>query len=84
MRDKAKSSLTSILEKAKAFTANRGLSRPISAASKPESEPEPLNPLSFASSAHESHIKSFEGERYVLPVEHILVHKEIKKIFAFC
>lgn len=80
----AKSSLTNILERAKALTASRGLPQPILAASKAESEPAPLNPLSFASSAPASHTKSLEGERHVLPVEHILVHKEIKKIFAFC
>ena len=30
------------------------------------------------------HFKSFSHERYVAPVEQVIVHREIKKIYAFC
>jgi hypothetical protein len=31
-----------------------------------------------------NHFKSLSHERYVAPVEHIIAHREIKKIYAFC
>ena len=41
-------------------------------------------PSGFLGSSAFGQFKSLNTDRYVLPVEHILVHKEIKKIYAFC
>jgi hypothetical protein len=42
-----------------------------------------MPPSFFAGFAHGNH-KAVANARHVLPVEHLLVHKEVKKIYTFC
>ena len=88
--------MKNIYERAKAFSANEDNKQRVGAASKELSKANQLQPSrltaelgslpasSFLASASISHARSLHSEKHVVPVEHILVHKEIKKIFTFC
>lgn len=84
MREMARKSLMHILERSRAFAIIEGSKKSPIASTKPQGEPGLLSPSSAIVNAPARHTRASENEKSVLPVEHILVHKEVKKIFAFC